>query len=166
MLRALSPHNIYSEKHCQGLTYKYSSVAPQRAHYIGSPGTPRPAYDSVSKLFWRCSWRKSRITTTTGDAKRANQRPRCGNQSDHQLPNRTSSLCKYLFYHTKTMTNLPVLVMIISVPRSWNLSHNSLVSSWQSTDNNSSQLQEVVGGNGRTGDGVSRSPSSVTNCIV
>lgn len=64
------------------------------------------------------------------------------------------------------MTNLPVLVMIISVPRSWNLSHNSLVSSWQSTDNNSSQLQEVVGGNGRTGDGVSRSPSSVTNCIV
>lgn len=50
--------------------------------------------------------------------------------------------------------------MIISVPRSWNLSHNSLVSSWQSTESNSSQLQEVAGGSGRAGDGVSRSPSS------
>lgn len=38
---------------------------------------------------------------------------------------------------------LPVFVIIISVPRSWNLSHKSLVSKWHSVVNNSSQLQEI-----------------------
>jgi hypothetical protein len=40
-------------------------------------------------------------------------------------------------------TYLPVLVMIISVPRSWNLSQRSLVSKWHSTLSNSSQLQDI-----------------------
>ena len=35
---------------------------------------------------------------------------------------------------------LPVFVMIISVPSSWNLSHNSFVSRWQSIGNSWSQL--------------------------
>ena len=37
-------------------------------------------------------------------------------------------------------THLPVLVMIISVPSSWNLSHSSLFSRWHSTLERSSQL--------------------------
>lgn len=35
--------------------------------------------------------------------------------------------------------------MIISVPKSWNLSQRSLVSRWQSTVSNSSQLQRTFG---------------------
>ncbi len=37
-------------------------------------------------------------------------------------------------------TYLPLLVMIISVPKSWNLSHSSFVSRWQMTSRSSSQL--------------------------
>lgn len=40
----------------------------------------------------------------------------------------------------KLLSYRPVFVIIISVPKSWNLSHNSFVSRWQWTDNNSSQL--------------------------
>lgn len=39
------------------------------------------------------------------------------------------------------LTNLPVLVMIISVPSSLNLSHRSLVSRWQMTCLSSSQFE-------------------------
>lgn len=38
-------------------------------------------------------------------------------------------------------THLPVFVMIISVPKSLNLSHSSFVSKWQIIGRNSSQLQ-------------------------
>lgn len=37
-------------------------------------------------------------------------------------------------------TDLPVFVMIISVPNSWNLSHNSFVSKWHCTGRRSSEL--------------------------
>ena len=40
-------------------------------------------------------------------------------------------------------THRPVFVMIISVPRSWNLSHSSLVSRWHSACNSSSQLHRI-----------------------
>lgn len=40
-------------------------------------------------------------------------------------------------------TYLPVFVMIISVPRSWNLSQRSFVSRWHSTFSNSSQLHRI-----------------------
>lgn len=40
-------------------------------------------------------------------------------------------------------TYLPVFVMIISVPRSWNLSHRSFVSKWHSTFKSSSQLHKI-----------------------
>lgn len=41
-----------------------------------------------------------------------------------------------------TVTHLPVLVMIISVPSSWNLSHSSFVSRWHCRGMRSSQLHE------------------------
>ena len=41
------------------------------------------------------------------------------------------------------VTYLPVFVMIISVPRSWNLSQSSLVSRWHSTLSSSSQLHRI-----------------------
>lgn len=43
-------------------------------------------------------------------------------------------------YRKKSFTYLPVLVMIISVPSSWNLSQSSLFSRWHSTLASSSQL--------------------------
>ena len=48
--------------------------------------------------------------------------------------------CILLVSEKQELTNLPVLVMIISVPNSLNLSHNSLVSRWQSTSCSCSQL--------------------------
>lgn len=43
-------------------------------------------------------------------------------------------------YFCKLVTHLPVFVIIISVPRSWNLSQSSLVSKWHSVVKSSSQL--------------------------
>lgn len=41
-------------------------------------------------------------------------------------------------------THLPVFVIIISVPRSWNLSHNSFVSRWHWIGRRSSELHDPV----------------------
>lgn len=43
-----------------------------------------------------------------------------------------------------SVTYRPVFVIIISVPKSWNLSHNSFVSKWHCTGAKSSQLHESV----------------------
>lgn len=55
---------------------------------------------------------------------------------------------------------LPVLVIIISVPRSWKRSHSSLVSRWHWTGFKSSQLHDptILGALG-AGSGEERSPS-------
>lgn len=57
---------------------------------------------------------------------------------------------------SSTCTDLPDLVMIISVPRSLNLSHKSLVSRWHTTCRSSSQLKRscssgFLGGDGEDG---------------
>lgn len=46
--------------------------------------------------------------------------------------------------YVPVVTYRPVLVIIISVPNSWNLSHNSFVSKWHCTGARSSQLHESV----------------------
>lgn len=61
---------------------------------------------------------------------------------NHKICSRSSQLIIYAICNKKKLTYLPVFVIIISVPNSWNLSHNSLVSKWHWTGFNSSQLHE------------------------
>lgn len=51
--------------------------------------------------------------------------------------------CANSSIRNKHSTYLPVFVMIISVPRSWNLSQRSFVSKWHSTFKSSSQLHKI-----------------------
>lgn len=66
--------------------------------------------------------------------------------SDSSFNFTTSFIIKSIYYRKRKwasdQTYLPVFVIIISVPSSWNLSHNSFVSKWHCTGFNSSQLHD------------------------